>query len=125
MTQRRIAFAMSAVLSAVSARRPLTMGMAGAVVVAGIPELAGRHDPGAMFEPGALTGALMQWVVLLLVIAVAVAVEAHLAGRPLIAKTTEPPDSVAVTGAVEAVPRTPRSTSLSRAPPRVSCSLPV
>src|SRR4051794_27410020 len=35
--------------------RPVLVGGAGALVVAAVPELAGRLDPGAPFEPAALS----------------------------------------------------------------------
>src|SRR3954454_14630677 len=69
---------LAAVLAAATARRPATAGAVAALVVGGLPELAGRHDPGAMFEPAAVAGALVQWVLLLLVLSVAYAVHTRL-----------------------------------------------
>src|SRR4051812_4545300 len=63
--------------------RPVTVGGAGALVVAAVPELAGRLDPGAPFEPAALAGAALQWLLLVAVLAVLVLGERHLAAVPL------------------------------------------
>ena len=62
--------------------RPAVVGGASALVVSGIPELIARHDPGAMAEPGALAGALVQWLLLLAVVAVALAVDRSLSAVP-------------------------------------------
>jgi hypothetical protein len=59
-------------LAAIS--RPLLVGLPGACAVSGFPELIGRHDPGAILEPGAALGALLQVLILLLVVALAVLV---------------------------------------------------
>lgn len=75
-------------LAAATARRPATAGAAAALVIGGLPELAGRHDPGAMFEPAAMSGALLQWLLLVLVLSVAYAVHERL--------TTPPPAPVAL-----------------------------
>lgn len=61
--------------------KPVLMGGTSALVVAGIPELIGRHDPGAIGEPGAVAGALMQWLLLLAVVAVAVIADRSLSLR--------------------------------------------
>jgi len=58
--------------------RPLAVGALGAIAVAGIPELVGRQDPGAAFEPGALAGAALQWLLLVVVLALLVVAERHL-----------------------------------------------
>jgi len=58
--------------------RPALVGGASALVVAAIPELVGRHDPGAIGEPGAIAGALMQWLLLMAVVAIAVVVDRSL-----------------------------------------------
>jgi hypothetical protein len=110
---------LAAVLAAASARRPLMAGVA-AVVVAGVPELLVRHDPGAMLEPAALAGALMQWTLLLLVIAVALAVQTRLSATPFAGSA--PVAAVArVAAAAEAVRVFVLArTSLSRAPPCAS-----
>src|SRR5436305_1048692 len=71
-------FAAAGVAWLAAATRPLPVGAAGAVAVAALPEVAGRHDLGAFVEPGALAGALVQWLLLLLVLAAAVAVERQL-----------------------------------------------
>src|SRR3954469_15076680 len=79
--------ALAAGLSAITARRPATAGAAAALVIGGLPELAGRHDPGAMFEPAAMAGAVLQWLLLLLVLSVAYAVHTRLT-------STQPPPLV-------------------------------
>ena len=66
--------ALTAVLCAVSARRPATAGAVAALFIGGLPELAGRLDPGAVFEPAAMAGALLQWLLLVLVLSLAFAV---------------------------------------------------
>src|SRR3954470_12532539 len=69
---------LAAALTAVTRKRPATAGAAAALVIGGLPELAGRHDPGAMFEPAAMAGALLQWLLLVLVLSVAYAVHTRL-----------------------------------------------
>lgn len=59
--------------------RPALVGGSAALVVSAIPELVGRHDPGAIAEPGAMAGALVQWLLLLVVVAIAVIVDRWLA----------------------------------------------
>jgi hypothetical protein len=59
--------------------RPALVGGSSALVVSAIPELVGRHDPGAIGEPGAVAGALMQWLLLMAVVAVLVVVDRSLA----------------------------------------------
>jgi hypothetical protein len=61
--------------------RPGLVGGAGALVVSAVPELVARHDPGAIAEPGALAGALVQWLLLLAVVAVVVLAQRSLAVR--------------------------------------------
>jgi len=61
--------------------RPALVGGSAALLVSAIPELVGRHDPGAIVEPGAMAGALVQWLLLLAVVAVAVVVDRWLAAR--------------------------------------------
>lgn len=75
---------LAAGLGAVAARtRPVVVGAAASLLVSGVPELVGRHDPGAVFEPGAVAGALLQWALLMLVLALAVLIEHRLAAQPL------------------------------------------
>src|SRR4051812_14519984 len=88
---------LAAVLAAVTAMRPATAGAAAALVIGGLPELAGRQDPGAMFEPAAMAGALLQWLLLVLVLSVAYAVHTRLTttqpsptALPAIRLTTSP-----------------------------------
>ena len=72
--------ALAAALSALAARtRPLLVGAPAAVVVSGMPELLGRHDPGAVLEPGALLGALLQLLLVVAVVTLAVVLERRLA----------------------------------------------
>ena len=59
--------------------RPALVGGTAALLVSAIPELVGRHDLGAIAEPGAMAGALVQWLLLLLVVAIAVVVDRWLA----------------------------------------------
>jgi hypothetical protein len=47
------------------------VGAPASLLVAAVPELVGRHDPGAVVEPGAIAAAMLQW---LLLVAVVVAV---------------------------------------------------
>lgn len=69
----------AAAVSAVAARtRVLLVGAPGALLVSAIPELIGRHDPGAIAEPGALLGALVQLLLLLAVVAAALVLERRL-----------------------------------------------
>ena len=71
--------ALAGVIAWLAARtRPMPVGAAGAMVVAGVPELVGRHDLGAAFEPAALAGAALQWLLLVVVLALLVLVERHL-----------------------------------------------
>lgn len=71
--------ALAAALSAVAAStRPVLFGAPAAVLVSAVPELAGRGDLGALFEPGALLGALLQLLLVVAVVALAVALERHL-----------------------------------------------
>lgn len=55
-----------------AATRPAVVGPLSALLVAGVPELVGRADPGAVLEPGALAGALLQSLLLLATLALAV-----------------------------------------------------
>jgi hypothetical protein len=59
--------------------RPVVVGGSAALLVSAIPELIGRHDVGALAEPGATAGALVQWLLLLAVVAIAVVVDRWLA----------------------------------------------
>ena len=79
--------ALAGALAWLAARtRPAVVGGSAALVVSAIPELVGRHDPGAIAEPGAIAGALVQWLLLLAVIAVVVVVD-----RSLSVSTTASP----------------------------------
>jgi hypothetical protein len=61
--------------------KPALVGGAAALAVSAVPELVGRHDPGAIAEPGALAGALVQWLLLLAVLAVLLVIDRSLAVR--------------------------------------------
>lgn len=54
-----------------AATRVVLVGAPAAVAVSAFPELWGRHDIGAVAEPGALLGAALQVVLLLVVVSVA------------------------------------------------------
>lgn len=58
--------------------RPALVGGTSALVISAVPELMVRHDPGAIGEPGAIAGALMQWLLLMAVFAIAVVVDRSL-----------------------------------------------
>jgi hypothetical protein len=57
---------------AAASRWPALLAAPASLASAGLPELIGRHDLGAVFEPGAMLGALLQWSLLLVVLALAV-----------------------------------------------------
>lgn len=90
---------LAAALCAATARRPATLGAPAALLIGGLPELAGRMDPGAVFEPEAMAGALLQWLLLVLLLSLAFAVQAWLALAP-------PP-----VASIPVHPSTPRPTS--------------
>ncbi|MBV9368635.1 MAG: hypothetical protein JO074_02295 [Frankiales bacterium] len=69
---------------AAASRRPALLGAPASLASAGLPELIGRHDIGALLEPGAILGALLQWLLLLVVVAVALMVRHVLHTRPLL-----------------------------------------
>lgn len=74
--------ALAGVLAWLAVRtKPAAVGGTAALVVSAIPELVGRHDVGAIAEPGAIAGALVQWLLLLAVVAVAFVVERWFAAR--------------------------------------------
>lgn len=65
--------AVAAALAWLAARRgPIRIGAPASLLVAAVPELVGRHDLGAVLEPGAIAGAALQWLLLLAVVAVLV-----------------------------------------------------
>jgi hypothetical protein len=98
--------------------RPVPVGAVAAVVVSGAPELIGRHDPGAVAEPGAIAGALLQWLLLLLVVAVAVLLERQLATRPFAPAATPPrPAGACPAISTALVPSAVSTTARPRAPP--------
>ena len=70
---------------AVASRWPALLAAPASLASAGLPELIGRHDPGAVFEPGAIVGALLQWSLLLVVLALAVVASRVLRLSPLVA----------------------------------------
>lgn len=94
MTPAQVALwlALAAGLSALAARtRPALVGAPAALVISATPELLGRHDPGAVFEPAALLGALLQLFLIVAVVALAVALERRIA-RFAIAVIASPPE---------------------------------
>jgi len=70
---------------AANSRSPALLGAPASLASAGLPELIGRHDLGAVFEPGAMLGALVQWLLLLIVVALAVVASRVLRLAPLVA----------------------------------------
>jgi hypothetical protein len=75
--------ALAGSLGGLAARtRPVAVGGAGALVIAAIPELAGRTDPGAFFEPAALAGAALQWLLLMAVLGVLFLTDRQLTATP-------------------------------------------
>ena len=116
--------ALAGFLASLAARtRPALVGGGSALLVSGIPELVGRHDPGAIAEPGAIAGALLQWVLLLLVVAVAMVLARSLSVRaPSYTDLPWQPSVLhASAGASRLVPRRGRP----RAPPWLLLSVPV
>jgi hypothetical protein len=74
--------ALAAGLSALAARtRPILVGAPCALIVAGVPELVGRHDLGAVAEPGAIAGALVQWLLIAAIVGLAVLADRQLLRR--------------------------------------------
>ena len=64
---------LAAALSLLAAKRGVVrVGAPASLLVAALPELIGRHDIGALVEPGAVAGALLQWLLLLAVAAAVV-----------------------------------------------------
>jgi hypothetical protein len=116
--------ALAGALAWLAARtRPVLVGGASALIVSGIPELVGRHDPGAVAEPGAIAGALLQWVLLLAVVAVAMLLARSLTVRaPSYADLPWQPSMLHASAVVSRLlPRRGRP----RAPPSPFLSVPV
>ena len=91
--QVAIWLALAAALSALAARtRPLLVGAPAALAVSGGPELLGRHDPGAVVEPGALLGALLQLLLVVAAVALAMLLERRIV--PLAVDATLVPAAV-------------------------------
>jgi hypothetical protein len=68
--------AVAAAVSALAAStRVILVGVPGALIVTAAPELISRHDPGAVAEPGALVGALVQVLLLVTIVAMALVLE--------------------------------------------------
>jgi hypothetical protein len=75
---------LAAALSALAAAsRPLLVGAPAALVVSAVPELVGRHDVGAVMEPGAIVGSVVQWLLIAVVVTVALLAERQLGQRPV------------------------------------------
>jgi hypothetical protein len=70
--------AAAAVSYVAATTRVMLAGLPGALLVSATPELLGRHDPGAIAEPGAILGSLVQVLLLLAVVAVALLLERRL-----------------------------------------------
>lgn len=68
-----------------ASRWPALLGAPASLASAGLPELIGRHDLGSVFEPGAILGAVLQWTLLLVVLALAMAASRVLGLTPLAA----------------------------------------
>ena len=102
---------------AASSRRPALLGAPAALVSAGLPEIVGRHDIGAVVEPGAMLGAFVQWLLLVVVVALAVAASRVLRLAPLVARS--PAVRLVPAALPIAVPHVAARWRLhSRAPPR-------
>jgi hypothetical protein len=113
--------ALAALLAVLAARtRPVLLGAPAALLLSGVPELVVRHDPGAVVEPGAMAGALVQWLLLIALLALVVAVERGVA-RPLRVASLGAP-VVPVAGGPFPRPPRPRlfSPAAPRAPPRTA-----
>lgn len=112
---------LTAVLCALSARRPATAGAVAALFIGGVPELAGRLDPGAVFEPAAVAGALLQWLLLVLVLSLAFAVHTRMhavaPASPALPVLLLPPTA----HLHRFVGRLAERSGLSRAPPASRC----
>lgn len=67
--------AAAAVSALAASTRVLLVGVPGALFISAAPELIGRGDPGAIGEPGAILGALLQVLLLLAVVALALVLE--------------------------------------------------
>ena len=70
---------------AAASRKPALLGAPASLASAGLPEMIGRHDLGAVLEPGAMLGALLQWLLLLVIVGLAVAASRVLRIVPLVA----------------------------------------
>lgn len=108
----------AATLSALAAATgPLLLGAPCALLVAGAPELLGRHDIGAVTEPGAVAGALVQWLLIAAVVALMLVAEREFRRQPfrsvVVAGNWAPPAAV-VSGLN---PLVVVGSSRSRAPP--------
>jgi hypothetical protein len=83
---------LAAALAAFAATtRLLLVGVPAALLVSATPELWGRGDPGALLEPGALLGAALQVLLLLVLVSAALVVEAKLRLPVLGWHTSVPP----------------------------------
>jgi hypothetical protein len=77
-----------------AATRVIAVGVPAAVVVSGMPELWGRHDVGAVAEPGAMLGALLQVLLLLAIVAATLLVEDRITtttAEVVLVRPTRPP----------------------------------
>lgn len=70
---------------AASSRWPALLGAPAALASAALPEIVGRHDLGAIAEPSAMLAAIVQWLLLLVVVALAIVASHVLRLSPLVA----------------------------------------
>jgi hypothetical protein len=103
---------------AAASRWPAVVGAPASLASAGLPELIGRHDAGAVFEPGAMLGAVVQWLLLLVVVGLAVVASRVLRLTPLVAAGPLVRVVAARPGRSKAPYVAPRWRLRSRAPPR-------
>lgn len=97
--------------------RAVAVGSPAAVAISAFPELWSRHDPGAIGEPGALLGALLQLLLLLAVVSTALLFADRLvpSAAPVRISLARPPTPL---GSRRPALRRHPGTTRSRAPPR-------
>jgi hypothetical protein len=102
---------------AAASPRPALLGAPASLASAGLPELLGRHDFGALFEPGAMLGAALQWLLLLVVLALAMIARRVLRISPLVPSPPVRATAVALRAPARPALVAPRWRLRSRAPP--------
>jgi hypothetical protein len=75
--------ALTALLMGAASRRPLALGLPAALVASALPEWVGRPEPGAVVEPSALLGAVVQLLVIFAVVALALLLRDWIASPPV------------------------------------------